>query len=158
MTMELNDMSVEELEAARSSLAFEDVEGTGIYLDHSGNRAVTLGCRPFLCSPYEIEEGKDTAFKHIVAARVRYLTTWGDGTEELFSEFDSTKFGIYVSDFIRAAQTPGPQEKARVACLFAEAILFEAQRQAHDYALRHIDEIWQNRRNPDYLPPWEGGA
>ena len=149
---------LEELEIKSASLAMEDIEGTGTFLNHSNSYAAnTLGCRPFLVygEDEEAADAKAEAFKHLVASRVRWLTSFGDGTDELFSEFDSSKFGLYVGDFIAAAHTPGKERKAEVGALFAEAILFEAQRLAHNWALGIIEEVWANRHSPDYTPPWE---
>lgn len=97
-------------------------------------------------------DAKLEAFDWIVEARSQWLLSFGDGTQELLSELDYATLESFIPQLVNERND---KTQAALATSLGNFFARSAHEQALKWARAHIDEIWANRKDPDYQPPWE---
>lgn len=105
--------------------------------------------------PYHGAPEKVEAFRWIVSKRYEWLTTFGAGTNQLISSMGWLPVEASIPILVENHDRISIRDLINEAIILGKFFHHEAERQAHEYARQHIDEIWANRRNTDYVPPWE---
>ena len=105
-----------------------------------------------------MEKMKQEAMIHIAHSRYEWFRNSGQGMEHVVKHMDPNALWAVLPQIWRYMERH--DQEARIALeemarFLGRELAKQASGLAQEDSRRWIDEVWENRHNREYLPPWE---